>query len=418
VADSIDDLAEYRRKRKTQQPPPPDWLVKAIVDERGHIVPNLANTLLALRAAPELRDIFAFDGMAMLAMILSAVPSVEGAEPPGVDKFPRPARDTDLTSVQEFLQWQGLPRIGKDVTHQAIDQRARERGFHPVRDYLEALMWDSKARLEEWLSRYLGVESSRYAAAIGRMFLIAMVARIFEPGGKIDYMLVLEGAQGNEKSKACRILAGDDYFSDHLPPIGSKDASQHLRGKWLVEVAELSAIGRANTELLKAFVSRQAERYRPPYGRNEVIEGRQCLFVGTTNKEAYLKDETGGRRFWPIKVGEIDIKALVADRDQLFAEAVQCYRAGERWWPDKDFEQAYIKPEQDARYESDPWQEKIADYVETRRTVRIGEIAHEALSIETSRIHTSDQRRIVGVLTTLGFVRGKRDVRGVPYEKK
>ena len=147
-------------------------------------------------------------------------------------------------------------------------------------------------------------------------------------------MLVFEGVQGAGKSRACAIL-GAPWVSDSLPDVTrDKDAAQHLRGKWIVEISELSALGRAEAEALKSFISRPVERYRPPYGREEVVEPRQCVFVGTTNRSTYLGDDTGGRRFWPVRVGTVELPRLAADRDQLFAEAVAAFRAGAQWWPE------------------------------------------------------------------------------------
>jgi predicted P-loop ATPase len=139
-----------------------------------------------------------------------------------LDFTPRPITDTDVTRLQAWLQWFGFQRLGKTTTHDAVDEHARKRAFRPVRDYLNSLKWDGKGRLGTWLSDYLGAEQSEYTEGIGTMFLIGMVARVMEPGCKLDYMLILEGEQGTLKSKMCAILAGPKHFSDQLPDIPAK----------------------------------------------------------------------------------------------------------------------------------------------------------------------------------------------------
>jgi predicted P-loop ATPase len=401
------------------------WLSQCILGEGKNAkpLPIVANALIALRNDPALRDAIAYDEMLRSVILLHKI----GEPLLGDVRDPRPITDKDVTDIQEWMQDAGLKRIGRETVRDAIESYGRDHGYHPVIDYLEAHKWDGTARLDGWLTTYLGAEKTDYTRAIGCMFLISMIARIFEPGCKADHMLILEGPQGELKSTACGILAGE-WFSDCLPDIaaGGKDVSQHLRGKWLVEVPEMHAMNKAEASLLKSFITRTTERYRPSYGRMEVIEPRQCIFIGTTNKDAYLRDETGGRRFWPVKTGNINLDGLAENRDQLFAESVKAYREGVAWWPDKTFEREHIQPQQDARYESDAWEPAVKKYLAGKIRVTLLEVAVGALKYEVeppvryegepapargtplNRLGTADQRRLTALLTALGWEQ-KRD---------
>jgi predicted P-loop ATPase len=189
----------------------------------------------------------------------------------------------------------------------------------------------------------------------------------------------------------------------------------------LVELPELSALSRGDVEAWKAFITRTTERYRPPYGRKEIEEPRQCVFAGTTNKEQYLYDETGNRRFWPAAVGKIDLDSLRRDREQLFAEAVRRYRARERWWPGPEFEREHIAQEQEDRVVIDDWEGPIADYLDKvpeHKTVQVCEIGRIALGfLSDSLIGTEAQNRIRRILHKLGWRRGKRRNKTRFYER-
>ena len=394
------DKGEKRRSQAS-------WLDQCQVDNQGEPRPNLFNVMVALRADERFADLLAYDDMLRTAILMKGPPSLSrGSSEPFK---PRPVQDTDVTALQEALQKCGLERIGQETLHSAVDFRAAERAFHPVRNYLNRLRWDGTQRLATWLTTYCGVAPSAYASGIGKMFLIAAVARIFQPGCKADYMLILEGAQGLRKSTVCRIL-GEPWFSDNLPDIrtAGKDVSQHLNGKWVIEIAEMSALDKTEAAALKAFITRDVERYRRSYGHREVAEPRQCIFIGTTNKKTYLRDETGGRRFWPVKAGEvgpIDTDSLIRDRDQLYAEAIHLYRQGEQWWPDETFERQHIAPQQDARYEDDAWEQAVLGYLCDKTSTTILDIAQIGLRIETPRLGTADQRRIVAILERSGWRR-------------
>ena len=383
----------------------PHWRNHCMVDGNNRLITNLTNAIVILRESDDFFGFIAFDEMLGLPIIKAL---------PGIEDFGdlRPITDIDVTYVQVRLQRLGLTKIGRDTTYQAIEAVAAENSYHPVRDWLNSLKWDGERRLPHLLLDYFGVRKQNldYIAEVGEMFMIGLVARVFKPGCKNDYMLMLEGPQGSKKSTACSILGGE-WYSDCLPDLvaAGKDVSVHIRGKWLIELAEMNSLGKASVAAVKAFVTRQIERFRPPYGRAESIQPRQCCFIGTANS-LLLNDPTGGRRFWPVTTGDIDIAMLKRDRDQLFAEAVVAFRAGKAWWPmDPDFEQQMIKAEQDARYETDVWEEMLSrGFLDMHDRVTIGDCAKQIGFEYIKDVGTREQRRISAILERLGWSRGRR----------
>jgi predicted P-loop ATPase len=406
-----------------------DWRSQAMVTDKGHLIPNLANAFLALRHDPHWRQTFSYDEMQVQTLARGL-----------------PVQDVDIAVTQKWLQHAGLERIGPEPVRAAIELVAHEHRFHPVRAYLDGLVWDGEPRLHEWLQRYLGAEGSGYHASIGTFFLRSMVARILWPGCKCDYMPVLEGEQGTLKSQACAVLAGG-YFSDTLPDLGADHVrlQQHLRGKWLIEVSEMSAFKRAEASKLKAFLTTQVEQYIPKFGRNGVREPRQCVFVGSINKGTYLQDETGGRRFWPVACGVIDLEGLRAARDQLLAEAVVNVKDGDPWWPDRAFEENEARPMQESRYMGDAWEARIIDWDGTipetdangkpiydapafpdrgpgtpRRLpleppFYLADIAFGALGIPPGNLSKAQEMRLAAVLESLGWKRADKTRKGRPW---
>jgi predicted P-loop ATPase len=275
--------------------------------------------LIALRGAPELCAAFGFNAFTLQETLHLELPDLAAGTTPGV---PRAWRDIDTVTLQGWLQRQGLMSITPRMVDDAVNKVMHERSYHPVCDWLERLVWDQTPRLDTWIARYLGAKQDPYTAHVGRWWLMTMCRRVFEPGCRADYMPVLEGPQGLEKSTMLRVLAGGSrWFSDSLPDIGTKDVSDHLVGRWLIEIAEMDRFNSTESAAMKAFVTRTTERYRRAYAKRTADEPRQCVFAGTVNHRSYLKDETGNRRYWPIAVSHIDLAGLALVRDQLFAEA-------------------------------------------------------------------------------------------------
>jgi putative DNA primase/helicase len=249
------------------------------------------------------------------------------------------------------------------VVHEVIGGVSKACSYHPVRDYLRALQWDGESRVSGWLSTYMGAEHTELTADIGLRFLMSCIARVMQPGCKVDTVLILAGEQGIKKSTGLRALCGPEWFSDTTLDLGRPDSMAALQGQWLYEWAELDSVRRRDATTTKAFLSSQVDRYRPSYGRNHVKQPRQVVFVGTTNEETFLKDATGDRRYWPVKVSQVDLQAIKEDRDQLWAEALAYYRAEPRWWLCDEMEARLIDAQGEFK-ESDPWAETLEMWVE------------------------------------------------------
>jgi len=217
-------------------------------------------------------------------------------------------------------------------------------------------------------------------------------------------MPILEGPQGARKSTAIKALF-EPWFTDELADLGSKDSAMQVRGVWGVEVSELDAMSRGEVSKIKAWVSRTTDRFRPPYGARVITSPRSCVFWGTTNADGYLKDETGGRRFLPAKIGRIDINRLKADRDQLWAEAVAVYRSGAVWWITDQKVHSEASRQQHDRYCGDPWDGLIYAYIANHNSVTIDEVLIDALHLEIGRCGQTEQNRVARCLRAIGWER-------------
>lgn len=293
---------------------------------------------------------------------------------------------------------------------EAVTLVAREASFHPVREYLDGLVWDGVDRTSTWLIDYLGAADTPLNRIFAERFLTAAVSRVMRPGCKVDQCLVLHGKQGVGKSLVPRILAGDDWFSDSDIDLGSKDKYQQLDGTWIYEIAELQSFkGRASTAV-KAFITSQSDSYRRPFGRFKATVPRQTVFVGTTNDDDFLDDPTGSRRFWVVSVGEVlDLEGLMAVRDQLWAQACEHYAEDRLTYLTRD-ESALLAASNAAFESDDVWMTPILQWVEDegRDNVTVHQVARDALHMASREISKGDQMRISKILRRLNFIRMKQ----------
>jgi predicted P-loop ATPase len=372
------------------------WRENLILTEKGSPKSLLANAITAFREAPEWLGILAFDAFHQHTVLRGKAPWMAGA----VDEVWTGGHDV---LAADWLQHQGIS-VSPDIAGQAVEAVARERRFHPVLDYLARCRWDGVSRLDEWAMRYLGAADSSYVRAVSAAWMIGAVARVTEPGCKADCALILEGKQGLGKSSALKALA-QPWFTDEVADLGTKDAAMQLAGIWVLELAELDSMARGDVSRIKAFMSRTTDRYRPPYARRVVEQPRQCVFAGTVNHNEYLRDETGGRRFWPIACTQVDVVGLTAARDQLWAEARDRYQAGEHWWLEGGTLNAAAAIEQRQRYQPDAWSEPIEQHICNLSSITVREILADVLHQPVGEWSQIDMNRVARCLRGLGWER-------------
>ncbi|MBB5043459.1 VapE domain-containing protein [Shinella fusca] len=289
----------------------------------------------------------------------------------------------------------------------AVTQLCLEHTFHPIRQMLDALVWDGVPRVGDWLVEYMGADDTPLNRAIGRITLVAAVRRVREPGVKFDTIPILEGKQGTGKSTALRILAGPGNHSDNeLLTLDTKAQMEAMEGVWIYELSEMSGLNKSEVERMKAFASRDVDRARMSYARFSEARGRQTIFIGTTNEHKYLKDRTGNRRFLPVKTGVIDLEALARDRDQLWAEAAMLEAQDETIVLPQEL-WAVAAAEQEERLEDDPWQEKLAmvrgkAFGEEVRALT-ADLLVEVLGIPVERQHNGMTKRVTALMRELGW---------------
>jgi predicted P-loop ATPase len=356
--------------------------------KNGNAICNADNALRVLQRWPAFKDLLWFDEFHGKFFTKNLDGSV------------REWRDLDEIELFFFMQRElGLRNITQPMVQTACISYAHKSPRNEPRDWMNALEWDGVERIDAMFCHYFGVKHSEHAIAASRNWWISLVARVLSPGSKVDSMVILEGAQGKFKSMALGVIGGKWYSEAH-ESVTSKDFFMMLQGKFLIEISELDAFSKAETNTIKKVISCQMDRFRPPYGRISIDHPRQCVFVGTTNEKHYLKDATGARRFWPVKIKNINIPDLKRDRDQLFAEAVSKFKSGVTWWemPEE------TKAEQEDRRQHDEWEGLISECISTRDEVTIATLATACLDMPMARLDAMAQRRIGRILHQFGWV--------------
>ena len=380
------------------------WMASLQVHDRGTLLgshkSNHNNAIIALTLAPEWQGVFGYNEFDSRVWVRRKNGLM----------FIEPDEQVSDLHFATLHQW--FDKLNIEMTTEKLRLAVHtvasmpQNKYHPVRAYLTSLpVWDGVPVLSTWLEYMFGAQGDpEYLSAIGQCWMRCAVARVMDPGCKADNMLIIEGDQGIGKSMALRALAGE-WFTDQISSdLASVAASHSLQGKWIIELSELAGVRKSEIEDIKAFVSRQADYYRKPYARQVEEVPRQCVLAGTTNITDWLKDESGGRRFWPFFATKIKIDLIRQQRNQLWAEALWQYQEGLPLHLDYNIG-TKAKLEQSKRLEDDEWVELVETYMLGKDTATTQQITTEMLGIPVGSVTTVQSRRLSGVMTRLGYVR-------------
>jgi predicted P-loop ATPase len=335
---------------------------------------------------------------------------------------PQSWTDRDTRAVVCHIQQNlNLPKFSEDVIFKGIQHAADLNARNSVADWLDSLQWDGVPRLEDWLIDTSGCAKTDYTIAVSRNWPISMVARVYRPGCQVDTMVVLEGHMGRGKSSFLRILGGEWYCSVGVA-FGSKEFLESIQGQWLIEIPDMSGFNRREHKDILQTVTTNRDRYRAAYGRLAEDHPRKCVFAATSEDDDYLQSSRGRRRFWPIACGDIDLELLAGLRDQVFAEAVYRYKAGESWHEMP----AGTDAEQLARTSEDTWANRVLDYCNqewddvvrsgTKSKIATADILKRALDIDIGKQGHQDKIRVAKILQDDGWIQ-RRDEMGRYWRK-
>lgn len=372
----------------------------SIDPKSGKILDTLANVVFILRHDPAWRGRLKYNEFSSNLEFSGRPHWRENKLNEGLDMSAR-----DVACMRAWFSTAGHVRmeVSEATMHTAALTAATP--YHPVKDWLEDLKWDGRPRLDRILIDTAGADNNPGVTGAGRCVILSAVKRIYEPGCKNDYVMVLESKQGIGKSTWIATLGGPWYSASELVR-GDKDTYQNLRGRWFVELPEINAtFSKADFNWLKGVISNASDVYRGSYERVARSVPRESVFIATINPNAsseYLKDDEN-RRYWPIRTGKFDNEALKRDREQYFAEAVHRYKQGEQNWL-TELEESYIRPEQDARREQHPWLTMLEPWANQRAGGFTPNDVYAAMGIAPEHAKSHHRAQLYSILKQLGFV--------------